>query len=117
MQKLNFKPNLNLKKINWPSIRDIRKDALLAILSYFYVLVLIPLIFGKKDEFIHYHAKQGLLLLILWVLAGFTFYLPYLPWVFIIVIFVDVLFGVIHVILGKERPMPILGKMAERISV
>lgn len=117
MKKINFrklKPNFNLKKINWPSIRDLRKDALLAILSYFHVLVLLPLIFGRKDQFVHYHAKQGLLLLILWVLAGFSFYLPFLPWLFIVIIFVDLLFGVIHVILGKERPMPIFGRIVER---
>jgi uncharacterized membrane protein len=120
MKKINFKelkPNFDLKKINWPSIRNIRKDALLALFSYLHILVLIPLIFGRKDQFVRYHVKQGLLLLIIWVLASFALYLPYLPWIFLIVIFVDVLFGIIHVILGKERPMPILGKLAEKISI
>jgi len=120
MKKINFgkiKPNLNLKKINWPSIKDLRKDALLAVLSYLHVLVLIPLIFGKKDEFVHYHAKQGFFLLIIWILAGFAFYLPYLPWIFLIVLFVDILFGVLHVIFGKTRPMPLFGKLAEKINI
>jgi uncharacterized membrane protein len=115
MKKIKFK--LKFKKIKWPTIKKIRKDAPLAFLSYLHILVLIPLIFGKKNEFVHYHAKQGFLLLAFWVLAGFSLYVPYLPWLFLIIIFVGFLYGIIYVLLGKTKPMPIIGKMAEKLSI
>lgn len=112
-----IKPNFQFKKISFPNIRDFRKDALLAVLSYIHILAIVPLLFGRRNEFVHYHAKQGFFLLIIWVLAGFALYLPFLPWVFFVLIFVDILFGLIHVALGKTRPMPLMGKLAERMSV
>jgi len=111
MKKINF------KAIKWPNFKKVRKDAFLAVLSYLHILVLIPLIFGKKDEFVKYHAKQGLLLLIFWVLFGFSLFLPYLPWLFLIVIAIGIVSGIICVILGKEKPMPIIGKLALKMNL
>jgi uncharacterized membrane protein len=115
MKKLKL--NLKLKKINWPKIQDMKKEAPLALLSYLHILVIIPLIFSKKSDFVKYHSRQGLMLLLFWILVGFSFYVPYLPWLLLIIIFVDILYGIIHVVLGKTRPMPLIGKMAEKMSI
>lgn len=115
MKKLKL--NLNLKKIEWPKINKFRKDAPLALMSYIHILVILPLIFRNKSDFVHYHSRQGLFLLGIWVLFGFSLFIPYLPWIFLIVIFVDMLFGIIYVLLSKEKPMPIFGKMAEKLNI
>lgn len=101
---------INLSAIKVPEFKKLRKDTFMAILSYIHVLVLIPLIFGKKDEFVKYHAKQGFLLLALWVLLGFSLFLPYLPWLFIIVIAIGLVSGIVNVLLGRKRPMFLYGK-------
>ncbi len=109
MKKINLKA-INLR--DWPELHKLRHDAFLAFLSYLHILVFIPLLFGKKDEFVHYHAKQGFLLLIVWFLFGFSLFLPYLPWLFIILIAICMVSGIVNVLLGKKRPMLLIGKYA-----
>ena len=41
-----------------------------AILSYLWILCLIPVLMKKEDEFVKFHAKQGLMLFIVEVAAG-----------------------------------------------
>lgn len=52
------------------------KPKVLAALSYFGVLCFVPLILNKDDEFVAFHAKQGL---VLWVWAMAAFFFVYIP--------------------------------------
>uniref|UniRef100_A0A7V3ZVA9 DUF4870 domain-containing protein n=1 Tax=candidate division WOR-3 bacterium TaxID=2052148 RepID=A0A7V3ZVA9_UNCW3 len=47
-----------------------RESQILASLSYFPLIGIIPLIFAKDDEFACYHAKQGLTLFILLIIVS-----------------------------------------------
>ena len=104
--KIKFKaPDLskiNLRRINWLTI--------LAVLSYLHVLVLIPLLFGRKSPFIQFHVHQGIVLLFVWVLFALSFYIPLLPWVFFIYLVIAVVLGINNVVRGRERPLPIIGR-------
>ncbi len=53
-----------------PPQKDV--NVLMAILSYFGILTLIPLFVEKEDEFIQFHAKQGTTLFIIEVVIGFA---------------------------------------------
>ncbi len=112
MNKVNFKfkkPNLDWSKLN---LRKFNTDTLMALLSYFNILVLIPLIFSRKNEFVHFHAKQGTILLLVWVLFYFSFYFPVAPFVVGLIILIMILIGVINVSIGKKRSLPIIGRLA-----
>jgi uncharacterized membrane protein len=87
-----------------------------------YVLFFIPLITGdaKKDPFVKYHVKQGLVLFILAVainIVGST--MPYFSFWYNIVSLLNlgtlVLFiiGIINVVNGKQEPLPVIGKFAD----
>lgn len=115
-KKPEVKINLSsFKKIKFSSIRKINLLTILSLLAYVNILSLITLLFSKKSQFLNYHSKQGVALLLLWALFGFSFYLPFLFWIFAAAICGLTLYGFFNVLWGRERPLPIVGKLAERI--
>ncbi|EKD56343.1 MAG: putative membrane protein [uncultured bacterium] len=100
--------------------KDIEENKGLAAISYLWLLCLIPL-FGKKDSaFAQFHAKQGLGLLVLWVLCGFIMVVPVLGW-FIgamgyVVSFVLVIIGISNVFASKCVELPIVGKWFKNVK-
>ena len=110
------KVKLNLPKIDLKKIK-VRKDFVMGILCYLNILALIPYFFGRKDYFVEYHSKQGLAMLIVWSLAVFSFFFPVLPYLFTILIVYLMLSGFINIALGKEKPLPIIGRWAENLDI
>jgi len=107
-------PKIKLSKLDWSKInlRKVNGVTILAILSYLYILVLIPIIFGSKKPFIQYHTRQGMALLVLWVVFAFSFFVPILPWIVGLYILVCIVVGIINVVTGHERELPLIGKLA-----
>lgn len=100
------------RRLNFPLLDIALKHRILALLSYLGVLVIIPLIFGRKIAFIQYHARQGVALLGLWVIGIFSFYVPFLPWAIVFIILVETLIGLVNVITHREKHLPIIGRVA-----
>lgn len=98
------------------------KNIGMAVLCYFGILVLIPLLTEAKNEaFVKFHIKQGLVLLISYVIVSIITAVPILGWVVggILWLVLAVLFivGIINVVGGKETELPIIGKYAEKINI
>lgn len=93
----------------------------LAILCYIGILVLIPLLFEKEDEFVKFHTKQGLALFLAEVATLFISWIPLIGWligfVLSIVWILLSIGGIINVLSGKKKPLPFLGGFAERFKV
>jgi len=92
-----------------------------AVLAYLWILCLVPLLLKKDDEFILFHAKQGLMLFILEVAIGIIAVIPFLGWLIGIVgtLLCGVLsiMGIIQVLMGNEWKIPVIGDWAEKITV
>ena len=93
-------------------------NKVMAILAYFGILLLIPLLTdAKNDPFVKFHIKQGLLLLIAYIVVGVVYVIPVLGWILgsILYVFLFVLFimGIINASSGKQTPLPVIGKWAE----
>jgi uncharacterized membrane protein len=93
------------------------KRKLIAVLSYLSVLLFFPLNLFKKDDFIRYHAKQGVVFFVLSILIVFTFWLPVVGWICLLALLVIWATGIFNVITGKMEPLPVIGRIAERISI
>ena len=93
------------------------KSKIIAFLSYVAVLFFFPLNFFCKDEFIQYHARQGVVMFILAVAITFTFWVPVLGWVCALAYLVIWFTGVINALTGKIEPVPVVGKIAEKVSL
>jgi uncharacterized membrane protein len=92
---------------------DIRDNKVLALLSYLGILVIIPLLVKKDSPFVQFHAKQGLVLLIGWVVSWF----PVFGWIIGIIVFVLSIIGIINVLNGERKNLPIVGDLAEKINL
>lgn len=96
-------------------LRKLNLTTLLGVLAYLHVLVIFPLIFSKNKPFLQFHAKQGLLLLAFMTLGLFALYIPILSWIVIVFYAIFLIAGIINVFLGRERHLPIIGVLAEKV--
>lgn len=96
-------------------------DKFMAVLSYIGVLCLIPLLTKKDDAFTFFHAKQGLILFIAEVITAFLSSVPFLGWLIWmvggVVWFVLSILGIVNVLGGKKKELPIIGQYAEKIKI
>lgn len=114
--KLNFEKvksipgsikKINIRKFNWTTV--------LALLSYFNILVIIPFLASKNKPFVRFHAKQGVVLLVYFAAAFFTLHLPAVPYIFFLFYGICIILGIVNAIRGGERHLPIIGRLADRL--
>jgi uncharacterized membrane protein len=99
-----------------------QKNIGMAVLCYFGILVLIPFLTdAKNDPFVKFHIKQGLVLLISYVIVGVITAIPFLGWIVggILWILLLILFimGIINAAGGKEVELPVIGKFGENFKI
>ncbi|MBF0439022.1 MAG: hypothetical protein HQL93_07865 [Magnetococcales bacterium] len=91
----------------------------MAFLSYMSILCLVPLIFASEDEYIHFHARQGLVLWVWGLLAIVALHLPGLgPFFFgvsVILISVFSLIGMVGVLLSRYWKLPLVWRLAAKL--
>lgn len=106
---------------------DIKSNKVMALLSYFSILVLIPIFAAPNSRFARFHANQGLVLAIaeiIWsvvaniVTAIIALILPFLGGLLgVILNLVSILFlvlaiiGIVNVANGQAKDLPIIGKI------
>ena len=97
---------------------DIEKNKILAVLAYFGILFLVPLLAGKDSKFAQYHANQGIILFITWLIAmvarimvaqipligGITSKAIYVLMIILCII------GIVNAAQGKAKELPVIGK-------
>lgn len=93
------------------------KEKLFALLSYLSILFLIPLGLFRKNEFVYYHAKQGMGLFVLFMMIIFLFWLPVVGWVAMMAFLVIWITGIMNALTGKKEPVPVVGIISERVPI
>lgn len=101
---------------------DIEKNKVFALLSYIFVLWLVPLLAAPNSKFARYHANQGLVLFLVEVILGVVFAI--LSWIPIINILSGVvgfvvgiaglalmILGILNAANGKAKELPLIGKI------
>jgi len=86
---------------------------LMAALSYVWILSIVMLIIKKDDEFVKFHARQGLILFI----ASFIGVIPVIGWfIWLVVVVLDIV-GFIKALSGERYKMPVVGDIAGKINL
>ena len=90
---------------------DVRNHKGMAVLSYFWLLVLIPIFAAKDSAFARYHANQGLLLLI-WEVIVYVLRKIWWPLGAIggIISFILFIIGIVNAANGRAKELPVIGK-------
>jgi len=86
---------------------------LMAALSYVWVLSIVMLIIKKDDEFVKFHAKQGLILFI----ASFIGVVPFIGWIIWLAVVVLDIVGFIKALSGERYKIPVVGDIAGKINL
>ncbi len=104
--------------LRWtPEISD-KRSRVMASMSYLGILCFVPLLFGREDDFISFHARQGLVLWAWGVLAIFSLAIPGLGWFFALsssLITVVSLIGFVTALFLKAWRFPLIGGLADRL--
>jgi uncharacterized membrane protein len=90
----------------------------MAALSYLGILCFIPLLRGGNDRFIHFHARQGLVIWMWGVIALFLMPLPFGRFVFNFsstAILIFSVFGLVSVMLGQSWRLPLVHELAKKL--
>ena len=94
---------------------------IMGVISYLWILFIIPLLAMRKDELVHFHAKQGLVLFLSSIAVSIFTVIPYVGWtvgpVLHLVLLVFWVIAIVHALLRKKWKMPLLGTWAERLDL
>lgn len=105
------------KKISAPSKfdpKDIEANKVMAALSYFWILCLIPLLTKKDSPFVQAHAKQGVVLFIAEIILTF---IPVLGWFLNLVLAVVSILAIIKAVQGEYWEIPLVSDVAKKINL
>ncbi|MBF0447984.1 MAG: hypothetical protein HQL67_07280 [Magnetococcales bacterium] len=95
------------------------RSRVMALLCYLSILCLVPLMFNKDDEFVDFHARQGLVLWIWSVLSIFCLKIPGVGgFIFsfsLVLIGIFSLFGIISVLTYRAWRMPFIGILSRKL--
>lgn len=107
--------------------KEVEEGKIFAFLGVFLTIIgfLIVLLAKKENKYAMYYAKQGLVLfiawVIVWVVAMVLIFIPILGWLVMILLYICMLvlwiIGWINALSGVEKPIPIIGKYAEKIKI
>lgn len=110
--------------------QDVEQNKVMAVLAYFGILVLIPILAAKESKFARFHANQGLILLITGVATGVVYsifvlvvikiesFISYvlagivgialgLAWLLLLVL---AIIGIINAVKGEFKQLPLIGQ-------
>ncbi|MCZ2845951.1 MAG: hypothetical protein O2U61_05570 [Candidatus Bathyarchaeota archaeon] len=92
------------------------KNTGMAIVAY--ILFFVPLLTdARKDPFVKYHVRQGLVLFIAGFISGFFAWIPFIGWLLGIFIFIIWIIGITNAANGQEKPLPVIGQFAEKFNL
>ncbi|MBD3251272.1 hypothetical protein GF380_02250 [Candidatus Uhrbacteria bacterium] len=97
--------------------KDVEDHKVMASLSYIGILCLVPLLAMKQSRFAQEHAKQGLLLLIVWIVGSFIFWIPLIGWAAMVVVFIVNVIAFVKCLMGEFWEIPVIGKYRSKINI
>lgn len=103
-----------------PSINEqsVLEGKIFAVLSYLFILSVIPLLFKKDNEFVKYHGRQGIVLFVGEVAVFVASVL--MSWIVkpaILIFGLYSLAGIIGALKGELTRLPLVTSIAEKITL
>jgi len=95
---------------------DTNNNKIMAVLCYLWILWIIPLLTGAKDDsFVKFHINQGIILTIcsavVWVIGFIPAIGGVISWIGGIAILVLSVIGIINAVNMEEKPVPVVGTL------
>jgi len=84
-----------------------------AAISYLWILSLVALAARKDDEFIRFHANQGVFL---FAVSLVMFFIPILGWMINIIIMIASIVAIVKALKGETWELPLVGDIAQKFG-
>lgn len=97
--------------------KDIDDNRLVACLSYIGILFIIPLLAKRDSKYCQEHAKQGLVLFIVWIVGSLIFWVPFFGWAAAIVVFLANLYVLLKCFNGEFWEIPAVGGLRNKFNL
>ncbi len=96
---------------------DVEVNKGIAVLSYVWILCLVPLL-GKRDsEFAQFHAKQGLVLFVIEIVASLFIWFPIFGQLLMLILLVVAVMGIIKTLNGEWWEIPVIHDLSKKIKL
>ena len=90
---------------------DVKNNKVFAVLAYFGILVLIPILAAKDSPYARYHANQGLTLFILDIIVIILGRIVgFLGTIGGLIVFILFIIGIVNAAQGRAKELPVIGK-------
>lgn len=93
------------------AVQSADQSKLMAGMSYFSALFLVPMLFAKDDKFASFHAKQGLNLFVAGILGDIAGSMFGLGWLVTLARIYMIFQGVSNVANGRKKKLPYIGEL------
>lgn len=101
--------------------QDVQENKIIAAIGYLGILCLIPLLLKKDSQYAQFHGKQGLVLLIAWVVFGAVMIIPILGWIVgffgNIACLILMIVGIVNALNGQMKELPWIGQYAKSLGL
>lgn len=97
--------------------KDVSDHKVMAALSYLGILCLIPLLALQKSRYAQEHAKQGLILLIVWIVGSFVFWIPLIGQLLMFAVLVVNIVALVKCLQGTFWEIPYIGTYRRHIKL
>jgi uncharacterized membrane protein len=97
--------------------KDIEENKIVAALSYLNILFLIPLFLKRDSKFAQFHAKQGLVMFVVFLVGWVVFWIPIFGWLLWLALVVADIVAIIKALQGRYWEIPVIGEWAKKINL
>ncbi len=96
---------------------DLEQNKGIAALSYVWILCLVPLLAKRDSKFAQFHAKQGLVLFIIELVASLFWWFPFFGQLLMLALIVVSIIGIVKALNGEWWQMPIVHEWSKKINL
>ncbi|MFA6511661.1 MAG: DUF4870 domain-containing protein [Patescibacteria group bacterium] len=97
--------------------KDIDENRVIAALSYVGILFLLPMLLKRDSKFAQFHAKQGLVLFIGWLIAIFVWWIFVIGWLYSMALLIFCIIGFVQAFTGKFYRLPLIADLSEKFNI
>lgn len=97
--------------------KDVEENKLIAALSYIWILFLVPLLTKKDSKFCREHAKQGLILFIVWIVASLVIWIPIIGQILGLAILIVDIVAFVKCLMGEFWEIPVIGPLRNKFNL
>ncbi|MFH0819009.1 MAG: hypothetical protein V1898_03380 [Patescibacteria group bacterium] len=96
--------------------KDIEANKTIACLSYIGLLFIVPILTKKESKFAMAHAKQGLVLFIIDIIASMVFWFPIFGQLLFLAVILVSIYGVVQTLQGKYWQIPFIHEISKKFN-